>query len=792
MKILKLTFIFAIIGYCIIQIEAKDCKEEFEELVKGKCEAIGSCSYDTITGKCVDIKPCQQVSETDCGTNNPPDFIKKKCIFGTSCTEVDRTCGEYDVTRFPRDNCTELKAPTSDQRCALIYGPTITCKAQYDQCLKIETNDNRECEKNVPKDPTKKCEWDSSANIKCQEKKRACDETNINYYVNKDIDICSGLIIKDTVTDYDKKQCIYSGGACIAEYKTCQQRPDNDCDNHYPLKTNDYTYDYTKKCVFNSDNTAGNKCQAVKLRCDEYITIPAGSLNEAFCNELETSENYFRCAYDGSKCYEEYRYCENYTTYKVETTRQGCQDIVLRDKNQECVYDYKEDKCFTKAKYSNCIEYKGKDKKICESILSSENEQYCILDKDSECIEKPINCTEAHNDEEKCLKIAKASDSNKRCAFKSGECVEEYIRCEDFLGVSSTSSSSSPTSQSVCRNIRLYDGKKCDWISTNTGTSTNFCSSQFKKCEEATTEEECKLIAKIGVADPERKVCDWLSSCFPNYKYCSDYRGNNSTICENIKPYDESGSNIAFGFKCHYENGVGCQRVPVECKDAKNNTFLCEAYNEYIKDKDKKHCVLDGIGSDNNPSCRAHYKKCEYFENDPTNPSNVGRISNCRDNIIEGYIRGVCDDSTGKCEQKKLCNLKFVSPSSSTAIPTPFLPNSIGFYYKGLCEKISYNCSYDISSGTCEDKVKDCEEITFYTNDTNNKDICENIEVSKPYKKCSLKEDLSGCEEVYREFNFSAANNSYSTPPDASSQGNSSGFIEEGIHLLMALLSLLI
>ena len=50
----------------------------------------------------------------------------------------------------------------------------------------------------------------------------------------------------------------------------------------------------------------------------------------------------------------------------------------------------------------------------------------------------------------------------------------------------------------------------------------------------ATTEEECKLVAKIGVTDPERKICDWYipsgldtGSCIENYKYCSDYRGNN-------------------------------------------------------------------------------------------------------------------------------------------------------------------------------------------------------------------------------------------------------------------------
>ena len=47
-------------------------------------------------------------------------------------------------------------------------------------------------------------------------------------------------------------------------------------------------------------------------------------------------------------------------------------------------------------------------------------------------------------------------------------------------------------------------------------------------------------------------------------------------------------------------------------------------------------------------------------------------------------------------------------------------------------------------------------------------------------------------EEVYRELEFSTSSNSYSTPPDASNQGNSSGFIEKGIHLIMALFCLLI
>ena len=79
-----------------------------------------------------------------------------------------------------------------------------------------------------------------------------------------------------------------------------------------------------------------------------------------------------------------------------------------------------------------------------------------------------------------------------------------------------------------------------------------------------------------------------------------------------------------------------------------------------------------------------------------------------------------------------------------------------------------------------------------YSNDTNNKEICENIQVDKPYKKCVLKEDFSGCKEVYKETDYSTANIPYSNPPDASTQGNSSGFIVKGIHLILALLCLLI
>ena len=113
-------------------------------------------------------------------------------------------------------------------------------------------------------------------------------------------------------------------------------------------------------------------------------------------------------------------------------------------------------------------------------------------------------------------------------------------------------------------------------------------------------------------------------------------------------------------------------------------------------------------------------------------------------------------------------------------------------YYIDLCQSINPNCTYT-KYGKCKFKQKKCSNTIFYSNETdNNKLICENIQVEKPYKKCVLKKDFSGCEEVYIETDYSTANTSYSTSPDASSQGNSSGFIVKGIHLIIVLLCLLI
>ncbi len=785
MKSLQLLLILSIIGYCFSQTEVFDCEGQFENQIKEKCEAIGSCSYNNIYQTCIETHVCSfgnDKSSSDCSAITPKNFNLEKCILdtdGKTCKETPKECSDYDSALG--DDCSKLKAPT-DKRCVLDNkDPAHPCAAHFDECSKITaitTADvnNNECTNNIPKETSEKCKWNTEGTTSfCENVERYCNEALI-----KDIDNCHKLPLKTDEPDKDKKQCIYKGSNCIAEYIKCEERTiispgtGADCENYSPLNDDKDDYNYAMKCTHNTAITDSIKCKPVNRKCNNYnspIPIPTELLSEELCNQLEVTETYQKCVYDveNGVCKEEYKTCEDYITNKVETDRTNCESIVLSDKTKHCVYIPKEDKCVTRNIYSECKDYEGKDKKICESIiLSPYNRPYCILDKDSECIEKPLNCTEATSEDE-CLKLAKASESNKKCAYDGSKCYEEYIRCEDILeNVVSDCSSSR----------KMYDGKKCKYDSSSTSSPSSYrCRSIFKTCSDTNQKEECKLIAKTGVTNPDRRVCDWIEttggtsgSCVDNYKYCSDYRGTDPDICKRIKPYDETGDNIDVGFKCSLdERDVGCQKVPVECSDAGTNPILCESYSQYIKDKEKKYCFFDGT------NCKAHFKKCEYFE------SNRDGIT-CTNNIIEGLITPVCEIVDSKCVAKGTCT-KFITATSSST-------------YKGLlCKSLNPNCTYITDSDTglskCEYNENSCNQIKFYSDSESNKEICENMQVTNPHKKCALKEDKTGCEEIYRELEYSTNYISY-TPQETSSEGNSSGFIEKGIHLIMALLCLLI
>lgn len=819
MKTSELILIFLIIGYCLTDSESFDCKKDFEEKLKKKneeqCTKIDSCYYNRVEEKCIKTNDCGEGSNSNCGTIIPTNsFDLYKCgSVGGECQRILRECDDWGKlgnsgVEFENDDCTKLKVPSTftsqNHYCNLkkTYG-TYTCQPFYKSCNDIRDFSNtNDCLSNIPESPYQMCKLGGNSNELCVPVERFCDETS-EIKVNKSL--CINFKINSLNIDANKKKCIYdeSNKICMEYYISCEERSASasyQCSSYSPLNQLGNDYDYTKKCTYDGLN----KCKTIKRQCKNYNTpntVPEDLINESFCNQLDVTEIYYRCAYDKVKkeCYEEYKSCENYTNYKVKTDRDGCENIQLEDVNKKCVYDIKEDTCVEKQVeqiYQKCEDYPGKDKKTCESILSSEsNLPFCVLDKDSKCIERPFLCSEAFTEED-CLHIAKASNDNKRCSWAYQDCssswcepirsintcYEEYIRCEDYLGSGESTSTSITISENVCKNIILYNGNICKWESSR-------CRSNNKICEDANTEEECKLIAESGVSDSERKVCAWVGTqCIETYKYCSDYRCIKDTtncinFCQNnIKPYDEEGKNLSIGFKCYYEDKVGCQKVKVECKDAKNNPLLCESYNDFIYDNNKTYCgFFEG-------KCREYYKRCEDVEFTSSTSNSV-----CTNNIVkDGNIYKLCEIIGGKCVEKTNCPI-----SNIMTLNTPITPTSQPFnFYKDLCEKIHPNCSFtyeesDPSNYECKFTKKTCKETKFYVDEIGNQEICERMQASKPYKKCVLKEDKSGCEEIYKELSYSTSSTSYSESPDGNSQESSSVLITKGAYFILIFLCLL-
>jgi hypothetical protein len=443
-------------------------------------------------------------------------------------------------------------------------------------------------------------------------------------------------------------------------------------------------------------------------------------------------------------------------------SRVECEGLILDDPNKKCVYIKEEHKCEEGNVYNNCNEYKGSDRKICERILSPKRNSYCVLDKDSVCKERDFFCVEAY-DRYDCLIYAKPTDDTKKCVWHNNLCIEQYKGCEDYVEKRSNS-------ETTCGDLEVYNGKKCYYNSDK-------CTSKNKKCNEATSKEECKLIEKTGVSDPDRKYCEWDSTgsyCRENYKYCSDYRPTSSSgslssiTCGNIKPYNPETNTLDLAYKCEVKDpNVGCEKVPKDCSDAgTDNQILCDLISPLIKDNRIKYCAfIKG-------KCEEHYKTCELVDELKSDFENL-----CKNNIPnDHYFKGICEYTNDNDNGKYKCKTK----SSLDCDEFNININA----YQDLCLSINPNCSY--SGGYCYDITRSCTDIKFYTQDDNNKAICEAIKLSNEDKICVLKEDKSGCEEVYREsIPFIYADN-------ANSNSNSAFKLNaNGMQIILILLSLL-
>ena len=756
MKISRLILILSLLSFS----QTQDCQTQFHSILQTQCQHLGSCSLNSQdNNRCIPTSSCSGKDSSDCATTIPTNFHSKKCVvYAGTCTETNKDCSDYnksvDGISIRGDTCSSLaKEPGKGDRCYLSYpnnnlSSERGCATHYNSCDSINGLGDKskiKCEANIPSELKNKCQWESGTST-CTEVPRNCAD-----YKYLSIDWPSKTNC-NSLKASDGAACVFSGGICMEAYPCSKWNGDSSqCDNNKtPLNDAKTDFDYLFKCKFHEG------CQKIRKTCDEYndnYLLKEDGTCPQFIAKDQTNK---KCVLSNNGCIEQYKTCQIYNDKEEDKSRAECEALILDDDNKKCVYIKEEHKCEEGNIYNNCNEYKGSDKKICERILSPKTKSYCVLDKDSVCKERDFYCVEAY-DRYDCLIYAKPTDNTKKCVWDGTYCKEEYKGCEDYVIKRSQS-------QNDCDGLEVYNGKKCYYDSDK-------CKSEDKKCSQAISKEECKLIEKNGVSDPDRKYCEWYSSassstCRENYKYCSDYRGTSTTTCQNILPYDKETTTLDLAYKCDIKDpSVGCEKVPKECSAGNGNKILCEKISSVLKDNKFKYCAFIA------GSCIEHYKTCELVDEDKLTPSST---SKCTSNIPQGeYITGICETYTDN--EKTKCKAKTTSKCTLFRVG----------YYQDLCLSINANCYY-YSDGSCLTQSKSCGDIKFYSENDNNKDICEAFIPADEDKICALKEDKSGCEEVFREsFTFIYADNVNKN------SGSRFKLKNNGINAILILLSLL-
>ena len=784
----KLILIFALIGFCLTDDDT--CYTTFKTNMNSKCQKINSnCQYFISTKKCTAPKAdCSGGTSSTCSSIILTDHNIKKCKWdGNSCTPTDKLCEDYDSTWG--DTCGDLKPETGKgDQCRLSYSKK--CTPHFNSCGSITKQD--QCNNNILIDKTKKCVWKNNA---CTEETRSCDDS---YHLLQSSD-CTNLKALDT-----NKKCFYLNKACSEYYESCEDYKGSNktiCENLTPINSAKNGYDTSKNCTF--DASATNKCQTKDIMCLDYIL--KGEEDNQTCYLLTASDSNKHCIYDFEKgqCREEYKSCQVYNDLTgVQKKKEICEAITLigDDQNKKCVFkdnacqeepkkcsDYKlyepvkycteiskalEDKDHKACKFNGtaCIEdyitcgsyIDGNDKKTCESIFLDKGQ--CILKQDTNCELKPLACSD-YKTQLDCMSILELPDNpRKKCFFYGNQCIEMYKDCDSYNGYY----------KQECETIVPLDGTNCVFQSPK-------CVATPKTCSEGLIKEECNFITlrQSGLSNPKKMICDYDSSsgkCFENYKYCSDYTGTDADVCSKIKPYNSAGTDRIEGYKCVYDENVGCERKLLGCSEAKTSTN-CEIISDLLKTatNSKKYCAFF------NGTCTEQYFECSKYD------TNVQKEV-CQAIIPDDYetMHCVYKDESGKITCEAVAN-----DCESFDVDK----------YKYECISLGPFCSY--SDGVCSTVAKACSEIAFPLGWTGDKEkTCSGIKVENENKLCSLSSDKTKCEEVdkpsEKEETPASSNSGTTSQNNQNSESqedssDSSNLLQlKGIKLILTLLYLLI
>ena len=670
--------------------EEKDkvCSELSEEYCTSLYSHNKRCVYKD--RKCEEhSNSCEGLDTSKCASNIPSSFQIKCVLEGSTCTQKVRTCSdfiEYKDNYHSDLSCNSLQSSSTSKVCSNNDDNT-GCKELYSSCQALSKDD---CGKDqlVSLFSTYKCVWDTQKNS-CEDKKKLCSEYNEE----------AGLSCSSYTTDFPLyKSCVYrvtnNVGKCIEEYNSCgdynsvvsdkTKRIKEDCEA-IELYSNSLD-----KCVFDKDNKL---CKQVRKECEDYDS-------ESSCNSFDLEDTSKKCIFLKGKCTEEYKNCE---TFKYDSdsdkNKEICESITPIDgysdyyyysgrKKYKCVYTESSHAC-NKEEIKKCEDYKGYSQSFCSSMPSTNNNYLkCILNND-QCTTQYRYCDsyqdvvtdESQRKKEECESIV-TDYINEACYFDENKkkCKSKSLPCSSYKGNSA------------------YE---CQKFITNDDDS------------------ECYLVDGKCV---EQKKYD--------YKHCSDYYGEDKSICESIQPTitNNYGYKYDYSKKCVYNTeGKYCEEKEKTCSEARN-ALECFAISP---SDSKKKCIY----KDN--SCVEQYNSCESYA---TSGETIDQ-NKCESIVLDDnqkkctYSSNTCKTETKKCSDFKLELLQ-----------------SSCYLFK--ISDDTKKCTYSSNACTTTDK-KTCLELLGSKDAT--KEICEAASTTSDKKSCVLSSTVNGCEEVNKQNNKSFA-----------------------------------
>ena len=745
----------------------------------GELDTDNVCDY--INSECKQRpKKCSEYkTEEECEYKTYDDFV---CIFkGNTCTEQYKTCELYNskASNKNKNDCLAIQSYINykfDDSKICDYTGDV-CSTRDKKCEDI-TEGETACLSFIPNDSNKRCIYSGS---QCKEQYRSCYLYN-KYASPKDETECKNIKLYEYGNLNTKEYCDFVDSECVQKQKTCSElTSQKDCESSY---FEDYI------CVFK-----GNKCKEQYKTCDKYNKLVAESaknkddcesINEdsynkcSFntntkvcskikkdCKEISTSlcsnhtptDTTKKCILINDKCVEQYKTCE---LYDAQTTKTAdvCNKIIpyrtnanYIDEDYKCVFDSKNSKCERKKK--ECKDITDSDTCTLFSPEDSTN-KICIYENNA-CKEVYKSCenynTDANKNEAGCKAVTYrdsygAINYHYKCIYEQNTCKEKKLEsCSDYetrLG-----------NTNYCTYISLTDYKRCvinnnnqcvkkytNCPGSNERVIENVCnsielSSEYLKCafDEnkncVQKEKECSeykgdyqyYCERYAKSYDKNKKCFYENDkCVSKYIYCSAYEGNDKKTCESIIPYDESNGNSLYSHKKCSLIEDACTMVDKQCSDAQTYSE-CNTLNIYLSDPNKK-CVYD------NNKCLEQWKDCSTYNN---NAETVEK--NICESIILNDYKTKCIFTEGTPKNK--CE-------SGNKVCTDFNIDYYQNYCSSTLTSFEKKCVY--SNSDCKESKKTCLELSSISGVTS--DICSSASTSSSSKRCSLKDDNSGCEEV--------------------------------------------